>query len=155
MVGVEPEEHPMTGRATPPCIVPTFRYRDADRMIAWLQQAFGFELHVRYADDEKVAHAQLTLGSSMIMLGEARDDAYGRMVGAPGDNGGKSVYVAVPDSDAVYRRAKAAGAEILEEPADQEYGDRRYAAKDPEGHHWFFAQKVKEVAPEAWGAIPA
>jgi uncharacterized glyoxalase superfamily protein PhnB len=128
----------MTGQATAPCIFPTFRYRDADRMIAWLRQAFGFELHARYADGEKVAHAQLTLGSSMIMLGEARDDAYGRMVGSPGDNGGKSVYVAVPDTDAVYRRAKAAGAEILEEPTDRDYGSRDFICRDPQGNIWCF-----------------
>jgi uncharacterized glyoxalase superfamily protein PhnB len=47
---------------------------------------------------------------------------------------------------------KAAGAEIVTEPADQEYGDRRYMAKDPEGHEWFFATQVRDVAPEEWGA---
>jgi uncharacterized glyoxalase superfamily protein PhnB len=62
------------------------------------------------------------------------------------------LYVLVDDVDAHYERARAAGAEILEEPADQEYGDRRYAAMDPEGHHWFFAQQLRAAAPEEWGA---
>jgi uncharacterized glyoxalase superfamily protein PhnB len=121
-----------------PCIYPTFRYHEADRMIAWLQRAFGFEVHARYTDGDKVAHAQLTLGSSMIMLGEVRDDAYGRMVGAPGGNSGKSVYVAIPDADAAYRRAKAAGAEILEEPTDRDYGSRDFICRDPQGNVWCF-----------------
>jgi uncharacterized glyoxalase superfamily protein PhnB len=49
------------------------------------------------------------------------------------------VHVYVDDVDAHYERARAAGAEIVEEPTDQEHGERRYAAKDPEGHLWFFA----------------
>ena len=129
----------MTGQPIEaPCIYPAFRYRDVDHMIAWLQQAFGFEVHVKYMDGDKVAHAQLTLGASMIMLGEARDDAYGKMVGAPGDNGGKSVYIAVPDTDAAYRRAKAAGAEIVIDIKTQDYGGRDYTARDLEGHVWTF-----------------
>jgi uncharacterized glyoxalase superfamily protein PhnB len=129
----------MTGQPIePPCIYPAFRYRDADRMIAWLQQAFGFEIHVKYMDGDKVAHAQLTLGASMIMLGEARDDAYGKMVGMPGENSGKSVYIAVPDTDAACRRAKAAGAEILEEPTDRDYGSRDFICRDPQGNVWCF-----------------
>ena len=55
-------------------------------------------------------------------------------------------------SDAPYERAKAAGAEINEELVDKEYGDRRYTATDPEGHVWFFAQAMREVDPEEWGA---
>jgi len=57
--------------------------------------------------------------------------------------------------DAHYERAKAAGAEITEEPVDQEYGERRYVAIDPEGHKWFFATQIKGVAPEGWGATVA
>ena len=50
--------------------------------------------------------------------------------------------------DKHFRQAKESGAKILEEPQDQFYGDRRYATEDPEGHHWFFAQHVRDVAPE-------
>ena len=50
------------------------------------------------------------------------------------------------------QRAKAGGAEITEEPADQEYGHRRYSARDPEGVHWYFAAPAKDVAPADWGA---
>jgi hypothetical protein len=66
-----------------PRIYPTFRYRNAAKMIDWLQQAFGFALHVRYGDGDDVHHAQLTLGSSMIMLGNVRDDDYGKMASRP------------------------------------------------------------------------
>jgi uncharacterized glyoxalase superfamily protein PhnB len=123
----------------PPRIFPTFRYRDASSMIDWLVKAFGFRIHARYTnDDGSVAHAQLALGSSMIMLGSVREDAYGAMVGQPGENAGKSVYVAVDDTDAAYARAKAAGATILEGPVDRDYGSRDFICRDPEGNVWSF-----------------
>jgi uncharacterized glyoxalase superfamily protein PhnB len=62
------------------------------------------------------------------------------------------VHAYVDDVDAHCARARAAGAKIEREPADQEYGDRNYGAIDPEGHRWFFAQKLRDVAPEEWGA---
>jgi uncharacterized glyoxalase superfamily protein PhnB len=65
---------------------------------------------------------------------------------------GSQVHVYVDDVEAHYERAKAAGAEIIQHPTDQEYGDRRYDAKDLEGHFWSFAQHVRDVAPEDWGA---
>ena len=58
------------------------------------------------------------------------------------------VYVYVDDVDKHFAVAKAAGAHILSEPADQFYGDRTYGAEDPEGHQWSFAQHVRDVAPE-------
>lgn len=122
----------------PPRIYPTFRYRDPARMIDWLENAFGFRLRVKYGEGDAVEHAELALGSSMIMLGQARDDAYGAMVGSPGENGGKSIYIAVDDADALYARAKAAGAEILEEPTDKDYGSRDFICRDPEGNVWCF-----------------
>lgn len=74
----------------------------------------------------------------MIMLGEVRDDKYGRMAGGPGENGGKSTYIAVKDADAACSRANAAGAEILEEPNDRGYGSREFICRDPEGNIWSF-----------------
>ena len=115
-----------------------FRYRDAARMVDWLCDTFGFEVHAKYMDGEKVAHAQLAFGSAMIMVGEVRDDSYGAMVGGPGKNGGKSVFVAVEDPDALCARARAAGARILEEPTDRDYGSREFICADPEGNVWCF-----------------
>lgn len=122
-----------------PRIYPCFRYRDAPTMIAWLGDAFGFSVRVKYMDGDKIAHAELVLGSSVIMLGSTKDDAYGRIVGGPGkNNAGKSTYVAVPDADAVYATSKAAGAKILEELTDRNYGSREFICADPEGHVWSF-----------------
>lgn len=132
-----------------PRIYPTFRYRDAAGMIDWLEQAFGFRTHARYMDGDKVAHAQLSFGSSMIMLGSVRDDEYGRMVGGPGSHGGKSVYVAVEDTDALYERAKKAGAKILEEPTDRDYGSRDFICADPEGNIWSFGTYWPKVTERA------
>ena len=61
----------------------------------------------------------------------------------------------VDDVDANCARARASGATIHQEPTDTPYGDRRYEAEDPEGQRWSFAQRVREVAPAAWGATPA
>ncbi len=122
----------------PPCVYPTFRYTDAAQMIDWLCEAFGFTVHSRHMDGDKIAHAELALGSSIIMVGEVRDDEYGAMVGAPGENAGKSIYVANTDTDATYRRAKAAGAEILEGPVDRDYGSRDFICRDPQGNVWSF-----------------
>lgn len=122
----------------PPRIYPTFRYRDAATMIDWLCDTFGFSVHVKYMDGERVAHAELALGSSIIMCGEVRDDEYGAIVGAPGDNGGKSIYIAVDDTDALFQRVKKAGADIVKPLYDTAYGSRDFMCRDPEGNVWTF-----------------
>lgn len=120
------------------CIYPTFRYRDAANMIDWLVKAFGFAIEAKFEENGTVGHAELSIGGSVIMLGEARDDEYGRMVGEPGQPGGKSTYIAVGDVDALYADAKAAGATILEEPVDRPYGSREFICADPQGNIWSF-----------------
>ena len=123
----------------PPRIYPTFRFRDAARMLDWLAEAFGFELHSRYeTEDGAIAHAELALGSSIIMCGSAREDEYGAIVGNPGAQGGKSLYVAVDDVDALFARARRAGAEIREGLTDRDYGSREFICADPEGNIWCF-----------------
>lgn len=126
----------MTNTTEAPRIYPIFRYQNPKRIIDWLTATFGFSVRVSYGGGDDVHHAELVLGSSMIMLGRSRDDAYGTMVGGPGHNGGKSVYVAVDDSDAVYARAVAAGATILEGLTDKDYGSRDFICADPEGNVW-------------------
>jgi uncharacterized glyoxalase superfamily protein PhnB len=67
-----------------PRIYPTFRYRNAVRMIDWLEKAFGFTVRVSYTEGGKVGHAELAFGSSMIMLGSVQDDHYGGSSANPG-----------------------------------------------------------------------
>jgi uncharacterized glyoxalase superfamily protein PhnB len=122
-------------------IIPCLRYRDAPRMIEWLCSAFGFKRHLVVDDDQGgIAHAQLTLGPGMIMLGSARsgDDQFGRLQSTPEVLGGttQSPYLVEPNADEMYRRAKAAGAEIVIEIKDEDYGGRVFSCRDPEGHLW-------------------
>ncbi len=128
-------------------LYPTFRYRDAATMIDWLQKAFGFEVKQKFMSGDVVGHAELGLGGSLIMLGDVRDDAYGRMVGEPGQNGGKSTYVALDDVDAVYDRAKAAGATILQDLTERDYGSREFICADPQGNVWSFGTYRPESEP--------
>jgi uncharacterized glyoxalase superfamily protein PhnB len=121
-------------------IIPTMRYRDAATMIDWLCEAFGFERRmVIDGDDGIIAHAELTLGNGMIMLGTARDDAFGKLQSTPATLGAttQSAYIVVDDVDKTYVRARAAGAEVVIEIRDEVYG-RVFSCKDPEGHLWNF-----------------
>ncbi len=125
----------------PSSVIPSFRYDDAPGMIDFLCDAFGFERNLVVPDgDGGVAHAQLTLGGGMIMLGSAREDEFGALMVTAKAAGviTSSPYVVVPDVDAHCARARAAGAEIVMAPADQDYGGRLYAARDPEGQLWNF-----------------
>lgn len=123
----------------PPRVFPAMRFIDAEAMIAWLVNVVGFSVHARHMDaDGQLVHAQLSYGSSMIMCGQARDDVYGRLVGEPDGKGGKSIYVAAGDVDALFKRMKKAGATIVEEPADRHYGNREFICRDPEGNVWSF-----------------
>lgn len=117
-------------------IIPCLRYADAKAMIDWLCDTFGFTAHLVVPDESGgITHAQLTLGGGMIMLGSARDSAYDRELGSPA-GGSESPYVVVPDADAIYAKAKAAGATIVMEIADQDYGGRLFSCRDPEGYLW-------------------
>ena len=133
----------MAGPAdTTATIIPCLRYRDAPAAIDWLCRAFGFERHAVYAEGDTVHHAQLVFGNGMVMLGSADTASeWGRRIAQPGDIGGletQSPCVVVTDVDAHYARAVAAGAELVQDIADQDYGGRGYSCRDPEGHLWWF-----------------
>jgi uncharacterized glyoxalase superfamily protein PhnB len=134
----------------PQVITPYLLYEDVAGALEWLGRAFGFEETLRLTGpDGEVNHAEAWLGGGGIYLGDPGDDYKNpRRLGQET----VGVYVLVDDVGAHYERAKAAGAEILAEPEDQEYGDRRYTARDPEGHNWFFAQQIRQPEPEEWGA---
>jgi len=121
-------------------VMPAFRYRNAPAAIDWLCNVFGFERHAVYeGENGAIAHAELTLGGGMIMLGSQKDDEYGRAFKSPEELGGAETagtYIVVPDADAVHARAVAAGAVIVRPLQDTAYGSREFGVKDPEGHTW-------------------
>jgi uncharacterized glyoxalase superfamily protein PhnB len=123
----------------PASIIPCLRYRDAPAAIEFLCNAFGFERQAVYPDDEGgIAHAQLTLGQSMIMLGSHREDGFGALQVVPDGPVTQSAYVVVADADAHHARAVAAGAVVVLPLQTEDYGGRGYSCRDPEGHVWNF-----------------
>ncbi len=117
-------------------IYPSLRYRDAPAAIDWLCNAFGFERRVVYENGGIVEHAELRYRESMIMLGSERPTDETRGFGS--HVGQSWLYVVVKDPDAHHRRAKSAGAEVIRELENQEYGSRDYSARDLEGNLWSF-----------------
>jgi uncharacterized glyoxalase superfamily protein PhnB len=111
-------------------IYPAVRYKNAKAAIDWLAAALGFQPHeICEGEGDSIAHAELKLAGNLIMLGSVKDD--------PRD----TIYIALDtpaDVDACYARAKSAGAEIVREPQDTDYGSHEFGVRDPEGHTWSF-----------------
>jgi len=121
-------------------LTPYLISRGADAVIAFMKSAFGATELGRYpTGDGKVMHAGLRIDDSMI---EIADDG-----GACGPMP-CGLHLYVPDADATYARAIAAGATSLYEPRDQFYGDREGGAQDPAGNHWYIATHVEDVPEE-------
>jgi uncharacterized glyoxalase superfamily protein PhnB len=126
-----------TSTPPPPQVWPTLRARDARALIRFLVDAFGFEETVVYAEGDSVHHAQLSWPpGGGIMLGSVRE---------PADSGSRPIqpgtfgaYVVADDTDALFARAKAAGAEVVQEPHDTDYGSHDFMVRDPEGNRWSF-----------------
>jgi uncharacterized glyoxalase superfamily protein PhnB len=129
-------------KSTRATVIPALRYRDAPAAIEWLCRAFGFEKHLVVPGEAgTIAHAELRFGNGMIMLGSVLETQFGRLMKQPDEIGGaetQSAYVVVNDADAVYARAKAAGARIAIEIKDEDYGGRGFSCYDLEGHLWSF-----------------
>jgi PhnB protein len=110
----------------------------AEPVMDFLKRAFGAEELGRHtAPDGVIHHLMLKIGTSYLEMGEAH---------GPYQPMQSMFYLYVPDCDAVYRRALAAGAKSMQEPADQPYGDRTSAATDPFGNTWYIATHVKDMA---------
>ena len=112
-------------------------------MIEWLCDAFGFEKKAVYTGaNDIVTHAELTFGNGMIMIGSVENQTLSsKNIIQPDEVGGKetqSPYLVVGDCDALYARAKAAGATIVMELREMDYGGKAFGCKDPEGHNWSF-----------------
>ena len=114
--------------------------------LQWLEAAFGFETTLLIeGEDGSLAHSEMRVGrGGQIMVGREWDDLH-RSPASIGGLNTQSVHVNLDDDadiDAHFRRAVAAGATVLREPADQVYGDRLYAVLDPEGHQWTFGRRL-------------
>jgi uncharacterized glyoxalase superfamily protein PhnB len=129
-------------------------YDDASAAIDFLCRAFGFEVRLKVeGEGGRIEHSELTFGDGLIGVSSAGDaggkDWKAKMVSPRAAGGGNTQCVAVfvDDADAHCARARAAGARIFYEPATSDYGDdywsdRSYGALDPEGHHWWFMQRL-------------
>jgi uncharacterized glyoxalase superfamily protein PhnB len=127
----------LTNRSAPPATVtPVLEYPDVRRAVAWLAAAFGFEERVRIGEAHR---AQLRVGTDGCVVVAERGATAGL------------VKVRVPEVDAAFARALAAGAEVVEELTTWEYGERSGVLADPTGHRWELTQTVRDVAPEEWG----
>jgi uncharacterized glyoxalase superfamily protein PhnB len=115
-------------------VTPTLHVQGTDRLITFLAAAFGAREEDRtVAPDGRIVHAALRIGDSVVELGEA-----GGMVGPmPG-----GIHHYVPDVDAAFARAVAAGATVLGPPSDRPYGDRGAEVADPFGNHWYLATVI-------------
>ncbi|NYF91345.1 glyoxalase [Tunturiibacter empetritectus] len=123
-------------------IIPSLRYRDALAAIEWLVTAFGFKKQAVFVGPDKktVQHAQLTFGNGMIMLGSVDNGGEaGKFMVQPDEIGFRETqgaYLVVPNADTIYATAKAAGAEMIIDIRDMDYGGRHFSCRDLEGHTW-------------------
>jgi uncharacterized glyoxalase superfamily protein PhnB len=141
----------MKNRSVPAdVILPHITYRDVAAATSWLTAAFGFTEHYRYGEtDGRVEGAQMHLGNAWIMLNSSRP---GRSSPAQAGHQTQSLTVFVDDVDGHFALAKSAGAGIVEDLHETEYGERQYGAEDIEGHHWLFSRHARDVSPDEWGA---
>jgi PhnB protein len=129
-------------------VIPFLRDRDAAAAIDFLVNAFGFKklMVVPGEREREIGHAELRLGSSVIMVSSYREPPADAGPSAGDELPARGLYVTVADADAHCARAKAAGARIVNELHNTEYGSREYSAHDPEGYHWTFGTYVPEMA---------
>jgi uncharacterized glyoxalase superfamily protein PhnB len=116
----------------------------------WLGRTFGFVEHYRYGNP--ASGAQLRLANACIMVRAARGDYR-----SPAELGfgNQSLTIFIEDVERHFEHSKAAGAKIVEELHETEYGELQYGAEDLEGHHWLFSRHARDVSPDAWGAVIA
>ena len=128
-------------RSVPPCpVIPVLCYPDPAEAAAWLSKAFGFTIRLRIANHR----IQMRAGEGCFTIRE------GDVI----PNTSCTVQVRIEDAPAHSERARAAGAKILTEPREHNYGERQYNAEDFYGHRWDFTETVRDVDPESWGGTP-
>lgn len=121
-------------------ITPYLVVNGAAQVVEFVTRAFGArDVHVMKGPNGEIRHGDFVIGNSHIMLGEAS---------GPWPSQPTSLYLYLPDCDAVYTQALAAGGTSVQEPKTQFYGDRHGAVKDPAGNTWWIATHVEDVPPE-------
>jgi len=121
-------------------VTPYLTVHDAGKEIDFLKRALGAtEIFVMRRPDGGVMHAELKIGNSILMVGEARGQW---------EPTKSSIYLYVEDADSLYQRALKAGATGVQEMADQFYGDRTGAVKDTAGNMWWVATHKEDVSEE-------
>ena len=142
-------------------VYPHLAYQDPVAAIAWLSEAFGFQERVRMDDEDGdfiTAKLETPAGGLVMVTGHSLDWLREQVPELPLQEKlpypqlGHTISVMVADVDAHFRQAKAGGAKILLEPADQPWGLRVYSAFDLEGHQWEFVQQLRSLEPGEWGA---
>jgi uncharacterized glyoxalase superfamily protein PhnB len=121
-------------------VTPYLVVSDAKALLDFVTQAFGaVTAHVMKGPDGSVGHADVVIGDSHVMMGQARQ-------GYPAIP--SMLYLYLPDCDATYEKALAAGATSIEAPKTQFYGDRQGAVRDANGNQWYLATRVEDVSEE-------
>lgn len=121
-------------------VTPYLVVSDAPRMLAFLEAAFDGTVREHHlGDDGQVAHAEVRIGDSVVMLGQANEEW-------PPSRA--MIHLYVEDVDAVFRQALEAGAEVVREPEDMHYGDRSGGVLDPSGNQWWMATRIRETGPQ-------
>lgn len=128
-------------------VTPYLYVDDAAAAIRFYESVIGATTRFKMEGDGKVMHAELMVNGALFMLGEANPDM--RMA-SPKTVGGTAsgVFVYVPDVDATFKAALAAGASELRPAEDMFWGDRTASVIDPFGHHWTIATHVEDVSPD-------
>src|SRR5262245_42405982 len=130
--------------------------KDAAAEIAWLCEAFGFEVRLKVeGDGGRIEHSELTYGEGLVMVGQegpgAKSREWKQFMKSPQSAGGctQAMMIFVDDVDAHCAHARSKGARIVDEPETHDYGpkywsDRSYGALDPEGHLWWITQRLRD-----------
>lgn len=124
-------------------------YEDPAAAITWICQAFDFQIRLKVeGENGSITHSELEYGEALVMVGDASPDKRGASPRSLKGANTQSLFLYVDDIDAHCERARSAGAKILVEPKVSDYGedywsDRSYQAEDPEGHLWWFAQRLR------------
>jgi uncharacterized glyoxalase superfamily protein PhnB len=137
-----------------PSCTPALCYLDPKAALDWLRQAFGFEIEMVIEDDAgNPVHSELRYGGGLVMVG-SEWSADHKSPASVGRKCTQTVHIHMEENiDQHCERARAAGAEIIQEPDTQFYGDRTYRARDPEGHIWTFGQTVQVMTPAEWDKV--